>query len=291
MSSSTAADPAIGTQDRARQLLSRARQLTTPLMRTAVDTLPAELRLMAGYHLGWCEADGTVAAGATGKGLRPALVLAAAAAVGGPPTAALHAAAAVEMVHNFTVIHDEVMDRDAVRRGRPTVWRLWGADDAVLVGDALHSLAIWTLAEAPDAALAGIARLEDAVIELCLGQHHECAHETWAVAGLDAYLETLRHRAAVLFGCACAMGALCAGAPSEVVAAMDRFGRELGIAAQLSLDPPAGRAAELIARAGGKAWARAESARRLRAAAGLLAGRPAEDLLTLADGLVGAAHR
>ncbi|GAB0106412.1 hypothetical protein JMUB6875_53960 [Nocardia sp. JMUB6875] len=216
MSSSTAADPAfsrregkrdsaIGPGDRARFLLRRAQRLTTPLMRVAVDTLPEELRVMAGYHLGWCTADGSATADRAGKGLRPALVLAAAVAAGGQARAALHAAAAVEMVHNFTLIHEDVMDGDTERRGRPTVWRLWGVDDAVLVGDALHSLAIWTLADAPAAALGAIARLEDAVIEVCLE----------------------RDKGSALLSCACAVGALSAGAPAEVVAALDRFGRDL----------------------------------------------------------------
>ncbi|MEC3916264.1 polyprenyl synthetase family protein [Nocardia sp. CDC160] len=239
MSSSTAADHTVS---RAADLLRRARQLTMPLMRVAVDTLPSELRLMVGYHLGWYTADGSATTARAGKGLRPALVLAAAAAAGGRPTAALHAAAAVEMVHNFTLIHDDVMDGDTVRRGRPTVWRLWGVDDAVLVGDALHSLAIWTLADAPAGALDAIARLEDAVIEVCLGQHRGHAadqhsghadgqhrgHAAGQHRGRAPGPEALRHRNSALLGCACAMGALCAGAPTELVAAMDQLGRDLG---------------------------------------------------------------
>ncbi|MEU1427482.1 polyprenyl synthetase family protein [Nocardia sp. NPDC005746] len=157
-----------------------------PLLRVAFDTLPSELRLMADYHVGWCDANGVVAEGESGRGLRPALVLAAAAAldaepaaaVHAEPAAAVHAAAAVEMVHNFTVIHDDIVEGGTVRRGRPTVWQLWGVDDAVLVGDALHSRAIWTLADAPaTATLDSIARLADVVIELCLGRHHDRAQE------------------------------------------------------------------------------------------------------------------
>ncbi|MEC3952601.1 polyprenyl synthetase family protein [Nocardia sp. CDC153] len=234
MSSSTAADRTVS---RAAELLRRARQLTMPLMRVAVDTLPSELRLMVGYHLGWYTADGTATTARAGKGLRPALVLAAAAAAGGRPTAALHAAAAVEMVHNFTLIHDDVMDGDTVRRGRPTVWRLWGVDDAVLVGDALHSLAIWTLADAPAGALDAIARLEDAVIEVCLGQHR----------GRAAGPEAVRQRNSALLGCACAMGALCAGAPTETVAAMDQLGRDLGHARSAASTRAGHATADLLA--------------------------------------------
>ncbi|MGW4533745.1 polyprenyl synthetase family protein [Nocardia sp. NPDC004340] len=352
MSSSTAADPAfshrkgardsgIGPDERAPYLLRRAKRLTRPLLRAAFDTLPSELRLMAEYHVGWRDANGAVTEGESGRGLRPALVLAAAAALDAKPAAAVHAAAAVEMVHNFTVIHDDIVAGGTVRRGRPTVWQLWGVDDAVLVGDALHSLAIWTLADAPaTATLDSIARLADVVIELCLGRHQDRAQESAPAGSLEECLETLRHQRAALLGCACAMGALCAGAPSEVVAAMDRFGRELGIACQLCDDlrgiwgepgnpsrpvghdlmrrkhslpvvaalespTPAGRefaelyasdtaldresaahAADLIARAGGKAWAQAESLRHMRAAADMLGGRPAVDLLALAECVV-----
>lgn len=219
--------------ERAQRILSRAQRLTRPLLSDAVDTLPPELRLMVGYHLGWWDTRGGTTRGEPGKGLRPALVLSAAAAVGCPAQAAVHAAAAVELVHNFTLVHDDVMDEDAMRRGRPTVWRVWGVDDAILAGDAMHSLAIWLLAEAPAAALTGIARLEDAVIELCLGQHYDCAFETGREVTVEDCLETLRHKGSALLGCACALGALCAQAPPDVVATMDRFGRELGVAFQL----------------------------------------------------------
>ncbi|MFE3101396.1 hypothetical protein [Nocardia tengchongensis] len=106
MSSSTAAGPAfsnrkglrdsgIGSGDRAHYLLRRAQRLTRPLLRAAFDTLPSELRLMTEYHLGWCDAEGVVTTGESGRGLRPALVLAAAGALGAQPAAAVHAAAAV----------------------------------------------------------------------------------------------------------------------------------------------------------------------------------------------------
>ncbi|MGX1805446.1 polyprenyl synthetase family protein [Nocardia sp. NPDC055321] len=249
MSSSTAADPAfgsgsewedrwgtiIGPEGEGADPLVRAQRLTTPILRGAVDNLPAELRLMAGYHLGWWDAEGIPAATDSGKGLRPALVLAAARALGAGPDAALHAAAAIELVHNFTLVHDDVMDGDVMRRGRPAVWHVWGVDDAVLVGDALHGLAIWTLADAPRAAQTGMGRLAEAVIELCLGQHFDCAETSFALTVEDC-LQTLRYKTGALLGCACALGAVCAEAPAETIAAMDGFGRELGVAFQLADD-------------------------------------------------------
>ncbi|MFE6859615.1 polyprenyl synthetase family protein [Nocardia sp. NPDC057668] len=249
MSSSTAADPASGSESewdggwgtlvgpdgKGLDPLERAQRLTAPILRGAVDNLPGELRLMAGYHLGWWDAEGVPAASAPGKGLRPALVLAAARALGAGPDAALHAAAAIELVHNFTLVHDDVMDGDVLRRGRPTVWRVWGVDDAVLVGDALHGLAIWTLADAPRAAQTGMGRLAEAVIELCLGQHFDCAETSLGLTVEDC-MQTLRYKTGALLGCACALGAVCAEAAPEAIAAMDGFGRELGVAFQLADD-------------------------------------------------------
>ncbi|MGN0119190.1 MAG: polyprenyl synthetase family protein, partial [Streptomyces albidoflavus] len=125
-----------GTAD-AWALLSRYRQLTGPRLESAVQRLAEPVRTVARYHFGWCDADGTPAQDGWGKGVRGALVLAAAQAVGGPADQALSAAAAVELVHNFSLLHDDLMDRDRTRRGRPTAWTVFGEAQAVLAGDAL----------------------------------------------------------------------------------------------------------------------------------------------------------
>ncbi|MBU3067511.1 polyprenyl synthetase family protein [Nocardia sp. NEAU-G5] len=215
------------------RILARAKLATDPLLRAAVETLPGELRMMGGYHFGWWDERGTPTRAESGKGLRPALVLAAARAAGASAEAALPAAVAVELVHNFTLIHDDVMDHDEMRHGRPTIWKLWGATDAILAGDALQGLAIRLLASEPGVGVGAIARLEQAVIELCLGQFHDCAFETRQDVTLDECLEVVRHKCGSLLGCACVLGALAAEAPPGVIDTMDTFGRELGIAFQL----------------------------------------------------------
>ena len=124
-------------------ILERARASVDPELRRAVESLPGSMRRVARYHFGWEHADGTPAAGNAGKAIRPALVLAAAAALGGRREAtAVRAAAAVELVHNFTLLHDDVMDRDTTRRHRPTAWTVFGDADAILAGDALQALAL-----------------------------------------------------------------------------------------------------------------------------------------------------
>lgn len=219
-------------------ILERARGAVDPELRAALDSLPTGMRRVALYHFGWQHADGSPAAGSAGKAIRPALVLTAAEALGGPAArrAAVRAAAAVELVHNFTLLHDDVMDRDPTRRHRPTAWTVFGDPDAILVGDALQALALRLLAEDPHpAATAATARLTACVVELCEGQHADTALETRPCAdiGLDETLAMAEAKTGALLGCACAVGALYAGAAGEDVEAMDAFGREAGLAFQL----------------------------------------------------------
>ncbi|MFD8199292.1 family 2 encapsulin nanocompartment cargo protein polyprenyl transferase [Streptomyces sp. NPDC059701] len=222
----------------AAELLRSSRASVDPELRSAVALLPAAMRRVALYHFGWQHADGTPASGNAGKAIRPALVLASAAALGGPGAraAAVRAAAAVELVHNFTLLHDDVMDRDATRRHRPTAWAVFGDADAILAGDALQALAVRLLAtDAHPAAAAAAARLADCVMELCEGQQVDTAMERRAPdeVTLGETLVMAEAKTGALLGCACAVGALYAGAADEDVRALDAFGREAGLAFQL----------------------------------------------------------
>ena len=222
---------------RAAALLDRARTLVEPALRTAVSTLPPAMRRIAAFHLGWQHPDGTPARADSGKALRPALVLAATTALGAPPATAVPAAAAVELIHNFTLLHDDVMDRDTTRRHRPTAWSVFGAADAILAGDALHALALRLLAhDTHPAATAATARLAACVIELCEGQHEDCAFETRSQVTLTECLAMAQAKTGALLGAACALGALYANAAPETAEAMDGFGRAVGLAFQLADD-------------------------------------------------------
>ncbi|CAL9526673.1 family 2 encapsulin nanocompartment cargo protein polyprenyl transferase [Streptomyces sp. enrichment culture] len=217
-------------------LLDRAHAVVAPRLRADLATLPAPLRRVAMYHFGWEHADGTPAAGRAGKAIRPALVLAAARATGGDPDAAVRAAAAVELVHNFTLLHDDIVDEDRTRRNRPTAWTVFGVPDALVVGDALQALALTVLASDPHpASAAAAARLGACVVELCAGQQADCAFERRDPLDvtLDECLAMAESKTGALLGCACALGALYAGAGEAEVAAMDAFGREAGLAFQL----------------------------------------------------------
>ncbi|MGW4094955.1 polyprenyl synthetase family protein [Nocardia sp. NPDC004750] len=220
------------------QMLERTRAQIEPLLREAVASLPEPLCLMAGYHFGWWDATGGPVAGASGKSLRAALLIAAANAFGGAGVSALRAAVAIELVHNFSLVHDDIIDGDSTRRGRPSAWAVWGVNEAVLLGNALHALAIRELAAALpiSAAAAATERLETAVLQMCAGQHQDCAFETHPGIHIDDYIQMARGKTGALIGCACAVGALCAGADAHMVSVMDSFGRDLGLAFQFTDD-------------------------------------------------------
>ncbi len=217
-------------------LLDHTRTVVNPHLRSTVESLPGSIRRVAMYHLGWERADGTPDTGQAGKAIRPALVLAAAEALGGDPAQAVRAAAAVELAHNFTLLHDDIVDEDPTRRHRPTAWTVFGIPDALVAGDAMLALALRLLAEDDHrASSAASARLAACVIELCAGQQADCAFERrdpYEVS-LDECVAMATAKTGALLGCACALGALYAGAGEEEVAAMDAFGREAGLAFQL----------------------------------------------------------
>jgi geranylgeranyl diphosphate synthase type I len=201
---------------------------------------------MAAYHMGWIEADGRPAS-AGGKYIRPNLCLWAVEACGGRPLEALPAAGALELVHNFTLVHDDVQDGDEQRRGRPTVWSVWGSAQAINAGDGLCALAFRTLlgglpgmngtersTRATRAAAAQV--VLDALLEViegqCLDLDHECRPDT----PLATYLRMVEAKTGALLGASLEAGAVMAGAGGEVQARMRRAGRLLGVAFQLRDD-------------------------------------------------------
>ncbi|PPK68332.1 polyprenyl synthetase family protein [Actinokineospora auranticolor] len=218
------------------EVLAHARAACAEVLRGEVDHLPGPLRLMVGYHLGWWDEAGTPTARGGGKGLRPALAIAAGRACG-DADAAVPAAAAVESVHDFTLIHDDIMDGDRMRRGRPTVWTVWGVGNAILVGDTLHSLATRLVAAGMPAPVAAVTRLDGCVVELCHGQYEDCAAESGHDdPTLDRCVRTALRKTGSLFGAACALGAMATDADQDVVAALDAFGRDIGVAFQVADD-------------------------------------------------------
>lgn len=217
-------------------LLERTRTVVDPELRSTVESLPGSIRRVAMYHFGWEHADGTPASGRAGKAIRPALVLSATRALGGDPQQAVRAAVAVELAHNFTLLHDDVIDEDPTRRHRATAWTVFGTPDAIITGDAMMALSLRLLAEdGHPASAAASAALASCVIELCAGQQADCAFEERDPhdVTLEECLSMATAKTGALLGTSCALGALYAGAGAEEVAALDAFGREAGLAFQL----------------------------------------------------------
>ncbi|MBQ0851649.1 polyprenyl synthetase family protein [Streptomyces sp. BH-SS-21] len=236
------ARPAAGARagESAPQLLEHSRALVRPALAEAIARLHPWVGEMAAYSLGWCEPGGAaVSTPAGGKGLRQALAVLGAEATGAPRSAGVTAAVAVELVHTFSLLHDDIMDGDPTRRGRPTVWKAYGTGPAVLTGDALFALAVETLAAAPGTGIPSAVRhLSTALNDLVRGQADDLLFESRPWTGPEAvrpdeYRAMAEHKTGALLGCATALGAVLAGAPRETVAALDRAGRHLGIAFQV----------------------------------------------------------
>lgn len=124
------------------QILERARVLVEPSLRRAIGQLDPQIAPLALYHFGWADAHGQPTTSSSGgKGIRSALAVLSAEAAGAPAEAGVPGAVAVELIHNFSLLHDDIIDGDAERRHRPTVWAVFSQGEAIIVGDALHALA------------------------------------------------------------------------------------------------------------------------------------------------------
>jgi geranylgeranyl diphosphate synthase type I len=217
----------------AREVLAWSRGLVEPALRTAVDTLPSSMSHIAGYHLGWWDAHGRSGLVNGGKAIRPTLALLSAEAVGGTAAPAVPAAVAVELVHNHSLLHDDVMDGDLTRRHRQTAWTVFGTNPAILAGDALLVLALDVLAGSGHrAATEGIQILAAAVQELLSGQYADLSMEQRAQVELAECVRMAEGKTAALIGCACALGAVFGGGRPEQVAGLRGFGMHLGLAFQ-----------------------------------------------------------
>ncbi|MGI5469314.1 polyprenyl synthetase family protein [Streptomyces sp. CA-132043] len=217
-------------------LFAWARELVTPALRRAVEGLPAPQREIIGYHRGWHGAAGPVAEGG-GKAVRPALVFLSATAVGAAPESVIPGAVAVELVHDFSLLHDDVIDADPLRRHRPAVWARYGTPAAVLTGDALLIRALAVLAADPSPySAAATGELSRMLEDLLRGQSQDVAFESTARVAPEEYLEMAAGKTGALMACACALGTLLTGAPEARTAGLRDFGRHLGIAFQCADD-------------------------------------------------------
>jgi geranylgeranyl diphosphate synthase type I len=211
-------------------------------LREALATPPPHLTSFYGtmrYHLGWLDESFAPTTGGAGKHLRPILCLLTCQASGGDPEQALPAAAALELVHNFSLVHDDIEDQSDLRRGRPTVWKVWGMPQAINAGDGLFALAHLTMqclaarGVLPRRVLTALEILDQACLALTEGQYLDLSFETRLDVDVEQYLSMIRGKTAALFSAAAQLGALVAGSDPASIARYRRFGQNLGLAFQI----------------------------------------------------------
>jgi len=212
--------------------------LAAALSRT--KTAPIEdLYGILAYHMGW-EGEGA-GAEARGKRIRPLIVTLSCSAAGGKWHASLPAAAAVELVHNFSLIHDDIEDNSPMRRGRQTVWKRWGIPLAINAGDTLFTLAHLALLDLEKTCSTQIAvraanLLQTTCLRLTQGQHLDIAYQNQSQLSLDSYWVMVGGKTGALLAACTGLGALTAGASQEERSIYQEFGYALGLAFQVQDD-------------------------------------------------------
>lgn len=203
---------------------------------------PALFYQMMHYHMGWVDEARNAVEGNGGKRIRPVLCLLCAAAVNGSWHAAVPAGAAIEILHNFTLIHDDIQDRSPKRRGRPSVWKIWGIPQAINTGDAMFALAHKALYRLQDrdvkaqTVVRAARRFDDTCLVLTMGQHRDMNFETKLDVSVGDYVQMIDGKTAALLGLCGELGSMIAGADEEIVAHYAAFSRNLGLAFQMKDD-------------------------------------------------------
>ena len=222
-----------GMFDRYRDYLETALARAVP--RAELHPVNAVLR----YHLGWSDRDGNPSPtpASQGKALRPTLCMFACDALGGEPRRAAPAAAALELIHNFSLIHDDIQDEGLERRHQPTVWALWGTAKALAAGDAMQSLGDLATARGNRSGVPGIPAavavqvaglLTQSCLEMIEGQCRDLQFERHAVIGIDEYLDMIALKTGALIRSSLVIGATIAAGDADTIAGVARFGRAIG---------------------------------------------------------------
>ena len=224
--------------------LTRYHEAVQLEMRAAFPDVALPIYDMARYALGWQDEQGNPAR-ASGKGARAALTMLGAEAITDDPDAlrcATAGAAAVEIVHNFSLVHDDVQDGDVERRGRPTVWKIWGVAQAINTGDLMRELADAALRRAllhgaaAESVMAAIRRLNQATMLMIEGQYLDLTFEQRTDVSVDEYLAMVERKTGAMMGVSLSIGATLAGASAEQADALDRAGKRLGRCFQMRDD-------------------------------------------------------
>ena len=205
----------------------------------ATEPMVLSLYQMMQYHLGWLDADLRPEEAPRGKRLRPLMCLLACEAAGGDWHRALPAASAIELIHNFSLVHDDIEDNSLTRRHRPTVWSLWGIAQGINTGDTLwviSRLSTLRLSQEgydPETVLRVVRLFDETCLALCAGQYLDMRFESLDSVAMDEYERMIAGKTAALLSASLAAGALLGGAGESTVERYARFGHELGITFQI----------------------------------------------------------
>jgi geranylgeranyl diphosphate synthase, type I len=197
---------------------------------------------MLHYHMGWLDENMQPGPQHAGKRVRPLLALLSCEAAGGSREVCLPAAAAVELLHNFSLLHDDIQDESRMRRGRPTVWWLWGKPQAINAGDGLFAIAHLALTRLPERgvplgrAWAAFQAFDQTCLDLTRGQHLDMRFENRLDVTVAEYFEMVHGKTAALIATATFLGALLAGGAADTVEQYRSFGHHLGVAFQIRDD-------------------------------------------------------
>jgi geranylgeranyl diphosphate synthase type I len=184
------------------------------------------------YHMGWANERLEWQPGPRGKRFRPLMALLSCEAAGGDWHDALSLSAAVEYLHNFSLIHDDIEDRDESRHHRPTVWKVVGDALAINAGDAMLALAGLAALSTPVPKITA-ERFQQTALALTEGQHLDMSYETATMITVSDYLKMIERKTAALISCSCELGARVGGGCDDSVAALQQFGHNFGIAFQI----------------------------------------------------------
>ena len=224
----------------AEEILERFSDDVDVLLKDLLEGFAPLIANIAGYYFGWVDENFHPIKARKGKKLRPTLNLLVCEAISGSCISALPIAAALELIHNYSLIHDDIMDRDMERRGRPTLWRICGDNIAINVGDALHALAFRSLHNITSVPAEKVLELHTILattsLRLCEGQHMDVIFETTVDVSHDMYLEMIERKTAALIECATHTAAILASEDRELITAYKNFGRNLGLAFQIRDD-------------------------------------------------------
>jgi geranylgeranyl diphosphate synthase type I len=197
---------------------------------------------MMHYHLGWVDEKLLAVQAASGKRVRPLICLLSTGASGVEWRQAVPGASAVELLHNFSLIHDDIQDASPTRRGRPTVWQLWGANQAINSGDAMFSISHISLSrmlelDVPaETIVHALRRFDETCVDLTIGQYLDMSFETKLEVSVEEYLKMIEGKTAALLAYSAELGARVAQQPDSIVAHYASFGRDLGLAFQVRDD-------------------------------------------------------